>query len=647
MKRKTVFSLITAVVPILFLLLTEGTLRLIGYGSDLELVVPREILGHRFLSINRQAGKRYFSDSGIAIPEPPDDFFLPEKPLGSLRIFCVGESTMAGFPYEYTSTAPAILKSILEREIPGRTVEVINAGMSAIGSAVVADMVRQLVRYQPDIIIVYVGHNEFYGTFGAASSQGVAFTPLLTDLYLRMLHLRTVLLLRDILNTFQTVEKSHSVSPLMETLAEDASIRQEDEVYRRCRERFASHLREIIETSNNAGAEVLVSFPVSNLSGLPPFHPLRRPMKPDEAERFDRLLAEAHDSLQSPDSSIARIRSALSMDGGNASLWFELGQHLRKKSRNAEALEAFTKARDLDGLRFRMSSDFGEELLDVCRRQGVHVSRLDSSFAGASPGGVCGPELFLEHVHPNIAGYILTAQTWARDVLSTDPGKAHADYEAPKPLHEDLSPITAFDHAMGRIRIAYLLHQWPFRQKAEPYQYNARNDIEEITLRYVRGQLTWQAARYELASLFVRQGQFALARNEAYAVSRVLPFSYEPLLRIADYYLMEGRKEEALAAYQRCVATEENPYAYSKLGLLYLEREDMSRTIAAIRKALQLQAASDYKLPLKVLASNHHILGYALIRQGDLAGGKEELRQALMLDPDLAEAQKLLSDLGG
>ena len=79
------------------------------------------------------------------------------------RIFCLGESTMAGFPYDFHATAPSFLADRLQQMFPEDTIEVINVGLSAIGSYVILDFLRELAEYSPDLFIVYTGHNEFYG----------------------------------------------------------------------------------------------------------------------------------------------------------------------------------------------------------------------------------------------------------------------------------------------------------------------------------------------------------------------------------------------------------------------------------------------------------------------------------------------------
>ncbi len=75
-----------------------------------------------------------------------------------------GASSIEGFPWATSLTIPRQIEIILSRQLSGHNVEVLNAGIVGITSFCVSDLVRQALECQPDAIVVYTGHNEFYGT---------------------------------------------------------------------------------------------------------------------------------------------------------------------------------------------------------------------------------------------------------------------------------------------------------------------------------------------------------------------------------------------------------------------------------------------------------------------------------------------------
>ena len=63
----------------------------------------------------------------------------------------------------------AFLQLMLQDAWPDRRVEVINLGTTAIASFPVLGITTEALDYEPDLVVVYTGHNEFFGTYGVAS----------------------------------------------------------------------------------------------------------------------------------------------------------------------------------------------------------------------------------------------------------------------------------------------------------------------------------------------------------------------------------------------------------------------------------------------------------------------------------------------
>ncbi len=87
--------------------------------------------------------------------------FAAHKPAGTFRIFALGESTTQGEPYSTATAYPAWLELEL-RAATGRPVEVINCGGLSYASYRIRAILHEVLdRYQPDLIILYCGQNEF------------------------------------------------------------------------------------------------------------------------------------------------------------------------------------------------------------------------------------------------------------------------------------------------------------------------------------------------------------------------------------------------------------------------------------------------------------------------------------------------------
>ena len=89
------------------------------------------------------------------------DSFAAEKSDDEFRIFCLGGSTVQGRPFSIETSFPTFLEIALESADPSRQWEVVNCGGVSYASYRLVPIVREVLQYEPDLIIVYSGHNEF------------------------------------------------------------------------------------------------------------------------------------------------------------------------------------------------------------------------------------------------------------------------------------------------------------------------------------------------------------------------------------------------------------------------------------------------------------------------------------------------------
>ena len=102
-----------------------------------------------------------------------------EKTPGVLRVLAVGGSTTFDIFVSSDSAAwPARLEHWLQQLYPGRRFEVINAGVP--GYVMMQDLIRletELDRFQPDLLILYQGHNDLFANLRGSKKQNEPFDP--------------------------------------------------------------------------------------------------------------------------------------------------------------------------------------------------------------------------------------------------------------------------------------------------------------------------------------------------------------------------------------------------------------------------------------------------------------------------------------
>lgn len=98
--------------------------------------------------------------------------------MHAIRIFVMGESAAAGFPYQANAAFSYVIADVLQDAFPSDTIEVVNLGISATNSYTIADLVPDVIAQKPDAVLIYAGHNEYYGALGLDPQRRWAPCPL-------------------------------------------------------------------------------------------------------------------------------------------------------------------------------------------------------------------------------------------------------------------------------------------------------------------------------------------------------------------------------------------------------------------------------------------------------------------------------------
>ncbi len=638
--------------PLAVLGALELTLRIAGYDRDLDLIHLEQSGNREYYVLNRSAGRRYFTASDAVIPELHEDRFSVQKGPRTKRVFCLGESTMEGFPYEFNPTPPYLLRDRLRAALPMDTIEVLNVGLSAIGSYVVLDFMQELLRYKPDLFVVYLGHNEFYGVYGPGSAISMHGSAWITRLTISLLHYKTYLLLRDGYEWLAGRLGRHvpATGTLMQQMVGKGEIRYHSQVYDEARSAYEANLNALIDLAQSRGVPILFSSLVSNIRDQPPFVSLHPPGFSDSLRmKWETEMNGARQAEMNRDTGAAveAFSRATGLDSMYALGYFELGKDLYGTGRYGDALRAFQHAKDLDALRFRATEEFQQTLVTVCRVRGVPLARVDSAFAVASPHGIVGHELILEHLHPNISGYRLMAKVWADAIRDNDLLEPSARWQPPYPdsVYDELSAVTAFDDTLGMMKIRILTHHWPFHDSAVAVPRIPLDSVSRLCYAVLEKQIPWSEARYQLAGLYARHHRYGQARRECMAVAKAIPYSFQPLLRVADYYVDEGNTNAAEQTYRQCVAVEDNPFAHMKLGLICLNTDRPAEAVREIERGFSVDSDLGGKMQPDASATGRYLLGIAYANIGKYNEARKNLGRALAIEPGLKEARALLDRL--
>ena len=120
----------------------------VGFSDVRPLFVLNELGDRREIPKSRQAFFR------------PESFSAIRKP-GEYRIFCLGGSTVQGRPWSIETSFTTWLELSLHAADKSKEWEVINCGGVSYASYRLVPILHEVLAYDPDLLIVFTGHNEF------------------------------------------------------------------------------------------------------------------------------------------------------------------------------------------------------------------------------------------------------------------------------------------------------------------------------------------------------------------------------------------------------------------------------------------------------------------------------------------------------
>ena len=139
---------------------------------DTSYVKEKVIGSDGFLTLNgikyKAGSNEKLNSYGLAGPE-----FSKIKPVNTYRIFAIGGSTTCCALLSFDEFWPAYLQEMFDDEELGVNIEVINAGIVGNNSRGAYALIKDLVLYQPDLIMVYGGLNDAESTFTRKISSSV------------------------------------------------------------------------------------------------------------------------------------------------------------------------------------------------------------------------------------------------------------------------------------------------------------------------------------------------------------------------------------------------------------------------------------------------------------------------------------------
>jgi Flp pilus assembly protein TadD/lysophospholipase L1-like esterase len=557
--RKALYSVFLVLLPLIILIVFELLLRLFGVGYNLNLFINHPSKEYKnYYMINPDIGEKYFTSFGAS--KSSYDTFLKKKSKNGYRVFVLGSSTIAGFPYGRNLMASRILHKRLEDAYPNKRIEVINTAITAINSITLRDYLNDIPKYKPDAIVFYAGHNEYYGAFGVGSKEALIDNKSVYRLHFNLMKLRAYQLIRKTIGKIATMNNTASEGgrgTLMKRIVADKSITYRSEKYYKGIEQFQSNLKEILEICNRKNIDVFLSDLVSNVKDQKPF-------------------------------GTTSVYSAI--DKYNAAKQFE-------ENKNYSAAKAlYHLAKDYDAVRFRAADTLNIIINKMAVRYNCTFVPMQAAFENASSNQLVGDNLLTEHVHPNIAGQFVMAEAFFQSIVKSNKidSKTHYLSQLPIDYYKHNWGYTKLDSLIGVHKVNELKANWPwvsYDDTSKTYRdnYTPTSKIDSLAFSILQQQdVTPEELHKKYAEDLFNQGLFMDAYWEYESLLRSNPSSSYPynisaqcLLKLYEFNLAEKY-------FVKSLYYKDTFPAWLYLGDIYMLKHDYEKATEAFENSLKL-----------------------------------------------------------
>jgi len=322
-------------------------------------------------------------------PESNAQAFEDPKPPEARRVFIVGGSVAL----PYGDYAAPELAALSRRALPGKKIEIVSCAMAGYDSRRDLLVLREVLGYQPDLVAIFSGNNEYF-------TESHAYPKLI----LLAGRLRRFWLFRALQERLGARSGPAALSP-------EARLA-----------RFEENLRAMVREARKGGVPVaLCALPANLRSSAPTTGPIFLPLE----DRAFFLAWTAWEDGRFAEAAL-RFKRFSTGDPREAFSHFYRGKALERLDRGAEAAAEYRLAADANDPGERMPPARNDALRRVASEEGAILVDLEAEFASRSPLGVPGREMFRDPCHFYARYYSLVNAVLLQAIYRHDAAKGEA-----------------------------------------------------------------------------------------------------------------------------------------------------------------------------------------------------------------------------
>jgi len=376
--KKTIFIVIFFL--LLIFLILEGILRLCYIPNSPTLNSSN--FEYHYVDIYRQFFKRNLKDGKFVYVSNANNFyreFSVIKQPDTIRIFILGGSIAQGFD---TIHFENIFKSL----IPDKNFEIVNCGMDGYDSYRVHLVEKEILNYEPDLIIVLSGNNEFHNPV-KINLHIYYFNKILRRSYV---YIRLQDWFRDWYKERVFLKPISSQKKLID---------------------YEKNIRNIVYKAKQEDIPIILCALPVNFRDCPPNIPY-----PLDKLFLQGLLYMDNDNYSDV---IVIFKKFLKNNPDNPYGLYYLGRAYDKIEKYQKAKSYYLKSLDLT-LSHRATPSINNIIRQICKEEDIGFADIKQVFIDKVPNGLLGRNQFFDNCHWYFEYYNLAIETILKEIFQND-----------------------------------------------------------------------------------------------------------------------------------------------------------------------------------------------------------------------------------
>ena len=309
-----------------------------------------------------------------------------------------------------------------------------------------------------------------------------------------------------------------------------------------------------------------------------------------------------------------------------------------------ESQKLFLEAKELDALRFRAPEKINEIIKQSGKDFNITIADIDSVFKAESPNQLVGYNLTVDHLHPNISGYRLIADSYfdkmeSENILPNGKRLSISRATTDSILLANF-PFTKLDSTIAEFSIMVLTGNYPFVPQGtlnyKVLNYKMKDFIDSLSTKVMNREVKWETAHFIMAEYYLGKNNLTGYQKEMEAVIAERPYYDVPYEKIIRQFIDREKLDETIPFLIKLHSFKPSFFTNKWLGQIYLRLNKYNESIKYLVDAVKYSEAD---------SQVWYNLSGAYYLTGKINLSLEAIKRSLMLDPQNTAAQNFYRQL--